>query len=178
MAKATKSAKKYVYYVRWMENKNPKKESISRQEVLKRTMPQKTSKAALAWKKENPWFGVDEAKTAAALGLHERLLKRGVKADSQQYWDKVNAWSKDYDSIGWTELPSDHVASTDLVNHPPHYKAGGIETIDFIEAKDLNFRLGNVIKYVARAEKKGNPLEDLKKAKWYLEREIAVRERA
>jgi hypothetical protein len=66
----------------------------------------------------------------------------------------------------------------DLVNHPPHYKAGGIETIDFIEAKDLNFRLGNVIKYVARAEKKGNPLEDLKKAQFYLNREIATRERA
>lgn len=66
----------------------------------------------------------------------------------------------------------------DSVNHPPHYTAGGIETIDFIEAKDLNYRLGNVIKYVSRAEKKENPLEDLKKAKWYLEREIATRERA
>ena len=66
----------------------------------------------------------------------------------------------------------------DLVNHPEHYTSGGIETIDFIEAKDLNYRLGNVIKYVSRAEKKGNPLRDLKKALWYLQREIAVRERA
>lgn len=66
----------------------------------------------------------------------------------------------------------------DSVNHPPHYTTGGIETIDFIEAKDLNYRLGNVIKYVSRAEKKENPLEDLKKARWYLEREIATRERA
>lgn len=66
----------------------------------------------------------------------------------------------------------------DLVNHPPHYKTGGIETIDFIEAKDLNYRLGNVIKYVSRAEKKGNPIEDLKKARWYLDREINARERA
>jgi len=69
-------------------------------------------------------------------------------------------------------------AESDPVNHPPHYKTGGIETIDFIEAKDLNYRLGNVIKYVARAEKKGNPIEDLKKARWYLDREIAIRERA
>lgn len=66
----------------------------------------------------------------------------------------------------------------DRVNSPPHYTAGGIETITFIEAKDLNYRLGNVIKYVSRAEKKGDPLADLKKARWYLEREIATRERA
>jgi transposase len=67
---------------------------------------------------------------------------------------------------------------TDNVNHPPHYRTGGIETIDFIEAKDLNYRLGNVVKYVTRAEKKGNPIEDLKKARWYLDREISVRENA
>ena len=63
----------------------------------------------------------------------------------------------------------------DLVNHPPHYKAGGIEVIDFIEAKGLNYRLGNVVKYVARADQKGTPLQDLMKARWYLDREIAKR---
>jgi transposase-like protein len=69
--------------------------------------------------------------------------------------------------------------SPDPVNHPPHYKAGGIETIDFIEAKDLNYRLGNVIKYVSRAGKKNSdPLVDLKKARWYLDREIFAREGA
>jgi hypothetical protein len=61
---------------------------------------------------------------------------------------------------------------TDMVNHPPHYKAGGIETIDFIEAKELGYHLGNVIKYVSRADHKGNKLEDLKKAQWYLARAI------
>ena len=60
----------------------------------------------------------------------------------------------------------------DNVNHPPHYKAGGIETIDFIEAKSLNYNLGNVVKYITRADLKGNKLEDLKKAQWYLAREI------
>ena len=60
----------------------------------------------------------------------------------------------------------------DNVNHPPHYKAGGIETIDFIEAKSLNYNLGNVIKYITRADHKGNKLEDLQKAQWYLAREI------
>jgi hypothetical protein len=66
----------------------------------------------------------------------------------------------------------------DLVNSPPHYTNGGIETIDFIEAKDLNYRLGNVIKYVSRAEKKGDPVQDLKKALWYLQRDIELREKA
>lgn len=61
----------------------------------------------------------------------------------------------------------------DMVNHPPHYKTGGIETIDFIEAKQLNYHLGNVVKYVTRADHKGDRLENLKKAQWYLEREIA-----
>ncbi len=67
----------------------------------------------------------------------------------------------------------------DPVNHPAHYKAGGVETIDFIEAKDLNYRLGNVVKYVTRAGRKAtDPIEDLKKARWYLDREISVREKA
>jgi hypothetical protein len=61
---------------------------------------------------------------------------------------------------------------TDMVNHPPHYKAGGVETIDFIEAKGLGYHLGNVVKYVTRADHKGNKLEDLKKAQWYLSRAI------
>jgi hypothetical protein len=60
----------------------------------------------------------------------------------------------------------------DLINHPPHYTAGGVETIDFIEAKKLNYNLGNCVKYITRADHKGNRLQDLQKAKWYLEREI------
>ena len=60
----------------------------------------------------------------------------------------------------------------DPVNHPAHYKVGGIETIDFIEAKDLSYHLGNVVKYVTRADHKGNKLEDLRKAQWYLTRAI------
>ena len=62
----------------------------------------------------------------------------------------------------------------EAINHPSHYADGKIEVIDFIEDKKLNFNLGNVIKYVARAGKKdkSKELEDLKKALWYLEREI------
>lgn len=60
----------------------------------------------------------------------------------------------------------------DPVNHPAHYKAGGIETIDFIEAKKLNYNLGNVVKYITRSDLKGNRKQDLQKAAWYLQREL------
>lgn len=65
-------------------------------------------------------------------------------------------------------------STTDNVNHPAHYKVGGIETIDFIEAKSLNYNLGNVVKYLTRADHKGNRKQDLEKARWYLNREIGV----
>lgn len=58
------------------------------------------------------------------------------------------------------------------VNHPEHYSANGIEAIDVIDAYNLNFYLGNAIKYILRAERKGNKKIDLEKAVWYLNREI------
>ncbi len=73
------------------------------------------------------------------------------------------------EDYGFKEISKDEV---DMVNHPQHYSAHGIEPIDYIESHNLNFNLGNVIKYVSRSPYKGTELEDLKKAKWYLEREI------
>ena len=60
----------------------------------------------------------------------------------------------------------------DMVNSPAHYTKGGIETIDFIEAKELDYHLGNVIKYVSRSGEKDDKLKDLEKAQWYLNRAI------
>jgi len=60
----------------------------------------------------------------------------------------------------------------DVVNHPEHYKHGGMETIDVIECFKLDYHLGNTFKYISRAKHKGNELEDLKKAQWYLARAI------
>jgi hypothetical protein len=81
----------------------------------------------------------------------------------------------------WPGLPTDRDyvddhkddPKPDMVNHPPHYKRGGIETIDVVEAWGLGYRLGNAVKYISRAGHKGHALEDLKKARWYLDREIA-----
>ena len=63
---------------------------------------------------------------------------------------------------------------TDAVNRPAHYTDGKIEVIEFIEDKKLGFCLGNAIKYIARAGKKDptKEVEDLQKAKWYIERRI------
>jgi len=60
----------------------------------------------------------------------------------------------------------------DNVNHPSHYNSGKYEPIDIIEDWKLGFNLGNTVKYISRCEHKGKKLEDLKKAEWYLSREI------
>jgi hypothetical protein len=62
----------------------------------------------------------------------------------------------------------------EMVDHPKHYggKNNPYEAIKVIEAWDLGFCLGNTIKYISRAGKKDNTLQDLEKALWYLEREV------
>ena len=57
------------------------------------------------------------------------------------------------------------------VSHPSHYNQG-IEAIDIIESWGLNFSLGNAIKYILRSPYKGKQIEDLEKARWYIDREI------
>lgn len=63
------------------------------------------------------------------------------------------------------------------VKHPGHYNQGGIEVFDIIDAFNLNFNAGNVVKYVLRYQYKGNPLTDLKKAREYIDREIGKLEK-
>ena len=66
----------------------------------------------------------------------------------------------------------------DPVSRPAHYRwlPNGVEVIDVTE--QLNFNLGNVVKYVLRADHKGEPIQDLEKARWYLAREITRRKAA
>jgi len=66
----------------------------------------------------------------------------------------------------------------DVVNHPPHYTShpSGVETIQITE--HMGFCLGNAVKYIMRADHKGKPIEDLRKAVWYINREIERRENA
>jgi len=66
------------------------------------------------------------------------------------------------------------ITEREMVNHPDHYQgSGGMEVIDIIENYDLGFSLGNAIKYILRSNKKGSANQDLKKAIWYIQREIS-----
>jgi|CXWK01.1.fsa_nt_gi hypothetical protein len=66
------------------------------------------------------------------------------------------------------------MALQDAVNHPAHYNMGNIEAIDAIEEWQLGFNAGNAVKYIARHQHKGTPVQDLKKALWYIARELMV----
>lgn len=202
IAKRLGVSKNNVWTVIWKEKQKAKvaKPEAKPEEKRKPGRPKKEKAVEIkkdpkaeAWKKRNAWFGFDESKTIAALAYHEKLLSDGIDPKSDEYWDKVNAKFGKFE-ITRKELLNEinpgldalfgldykqHATAPDPVNHPPHYKAGGIEVIDFIEAKDLNFRLANVVKYVSRAGKKNSdPVQDLEKAAWYLKREIDARKGA
>jgi hypothetical protein len=85
--------------------------------------------------------------------------------------DKALTMSKP--SAMWLVKRSSVTEVKDNINSPAHYKVGGIETIDFIEAKSFNYNLGNVVKYISRADHKDTKLDNLKKAQWYLNREVS-----
>lgn len=73
-------------------------------------------------------------------------------------------------------MPSE--SQQERINHPPHY--GGdttYEAIKVIEAWGLGFCLGNAVKYICRADSKGSSVEDLEKARWYIDREITRRKK-
>lgn len=80
-----------------------------------------------------------------------------------------------HDSLVYLSCPKCNPSNEEKINHPNHYggKDNPYEAIKVIEAWGLGFNLGNTIKYISRAGKKGSKKEDLQKAKWYLEREIS-----
>ena len=100
-------------------------------------------------------------------------------------WDGTNHLKVDNEKVFWSnkgleDMPvSFGVCGTkkDVVNHPTHYTShpSGIECIQITE--HMGFNLGNALKYIWRADLKGKSEEDLKKAIWYIERELAKRKR-
>lgn len=78
------------------------------------------------------------------------------------------------DGLRGINPPAENNPPAETVNHPSHYKFGKIEVIDFIEDKKLGFHLGNAVKYISRAGRKNpdNTIEDLRKAVWYINRQI------
>jgi len=117
------------------------------------------------------WNAKTKAKVAKKTTLTLPKIKKGM-AEHKKIMDETIANWKTL-SITSSNVPMQiDMFETDAVEHPAHYKVGGIETIDFIEAKKLNYNIGNVVKYLTRADHKGNRLQDLQKAKWYIDRAI------
>ena len=94
---------------------------------------------------------------------------------------KDNPYAKDHQRATASADTPEQLADIErreTVDHPDYYKTGGIEAIDVIEAWNLDFCLGNTIKYISRAGRKSDKvLEDLEKAAWYLNREIEHRKK-
>ena len=193
IAKKLKVRPGYVHTVKWLDKKKKPSKIVKAVTEVKQALdliekkPKEDPKAE-AWAKKNPWFGVSKPRTAYALGLHEELVRAGVDPKSDEYYKKIDEGMSAFSKPLTTSqkaiarklgLTHSQFLATDPVNSPPHYRTGGVETIDFIEAKDLNYRLGNVIKYVSRAGRKNtDPVQDLEKAAWYLQREITARKNA
>lgn len=118
----------------------------------------------------------NKPKIVTLVGSSNKSLMEQLAPDIPVYKDSVTnvTSTKLREMIEMIEKPSDPV------NNPAHYTEGGIETIDYIEAKGLGYHLGNAVKYISRAGKKGTNqgLEDLRKAQWYLARAIEKNEYA
>ena len=130
-----------------------------------RRVSTKTTKV-LAYLENNP-----SAKPADVAKKFKMAVQYVYKLRGYTKLDKALEMSKP--SAMFLVKDSSKKETKDNVNSPAHYKTGGIETIDYIEAKSLNYNLGNVVKYVSRSDYKGKKLEDLKKAQWYLTREVS-----
>lgn len=115
---------------------------------------------------------------AKKLGVSQKQYNRIVKdtVGSEEPSEPIKAVMEAKQALDVIEKKAD------LVNKPPHYTAGGMDFLDYAEAKGLteNAYLFNVVKYVSRAGKKVgvDPVQDLEKAEFYLKREIARRKKA
>lgn len=125
----------------------------------------------------------EKVMTPPGAGVSKELTCEGCgvtfthkKEKAQGRWPKYSKVPKKKEEV--VQIIEEVVTQTaalpkeDVINHPSHYTRGKIEVIDFIEDQQLPYHLGNVIKYIARAGYKGDKLEDLKKARWYLDRYI------
>jgi len=180
IAKKLKIRPAYVHTVKWLDKKKKKtqpershdpKVVKAEKKYLKAVKTSKPSKIVKAVKEMKQALDVIEKPKITRKELLNELMP-GINA----CFDLDKKPTKLFVQHEYAAMKI--LADNDLVNHPSHYKSGGIETIDFIEAKDLNYRLGNVVKYVSRAGKKGDPIQDLEKAAWYLQREINARKNA
>jgi len=119
-------------------------------------------------------------KIVTLVGTSDKSIMEQLNPDIPVYEDSIVSVSSKRIAEIKKKLVTEFIPPSDPVNNPEHYTDGGIETIDYIEAKGLGYHLGNAVKYISRAGKKGTNqgLEDLKKAQWYLARAIEKNEYA
>lgn len=125
-----------------------------------------------------------------------------LSTEAYFYWDIIATWLNDNDNSDlaiflnsiddiisiqkiaclseYNNKLAEYDCSEDTIDHPEHYTSGGIETIDYMQAKCtpeefIGYLKCNVMKYISRAGKKENLIEDLKKARWYLDKLISIK---
>lgn len=124
---------------------------------------------------DKPWLEVDHTPDWEKRKIEEeKLREQYFRGFAKEGDSNIDEWINT--PLSGSELPEDWEdffnAAADAVNHPPHYKnhPSGVECIEITE--HMNFCLGNAVKYIWRAGLKGDALEDLKKAEFYIKREI------
>ncbi|HEY9315814.1 DUF3310 domain-containing protein [Williamsia sp.] len=123
---------------------------------------------------------IEHARTEAAVDMSKDDVRHGLNAlcnEDAVYCSNVTGPGSPYWKLSAIPdpIPDIGVPEDDPVNHPAHYTEhpSGVECIQITE--HMGFCLGNAVKYIWRADLKGNAVEDLEKARWYLDREIARR---
>ena len=162
IAKKLDVSPNYVYAIRWNAANKKNKAKVAKANGKAKVKEDKKIPEVAALAKE--LAKMDEefvaARTPAAVRWNAANKKNKAKMDEELADEEFVA----------ARYPAD-----DKINAPEHYTVGGIEVWDYIAAKELNYNLGNVVKYVSRADYKsyGNDyVEDLQKARAYLDREI------
>ena len=102
-------------------------------------------------------------------------VDNGLEFNIDIKWDIGSANCYKSNHLELAERIEETNPKKELVNSPDHYKSNGMEAIDVIEGFGLGFNLGNATKYILRCGKKDDAIQELKKAIWYLEREISNR---
>ena len=138
------------------------------------------SKQIRAYIKANP--KALSGKVAAAMGVdvqrvysirgYDNTAAKKKKIAAKKDWVQIATWTSNTSLATKLAAGANGTSVTDMVNHPPHYKVGGIETIDFIKAKltkeeYIGYLRGNVLKYASRLGAKNNAPEDAGKMTWY-----------
>ena len=172
IAKQLKVPANYVHTVKWLDKKNKKNPS----KIIKAVTEVKQALDVIK-KKPTKLIVQPQHKDTAM-----KLLAELDAAEKKPQRVMINLARRKDGAIIDLNKGGEVISPPDLVNKPPHYTAGGMDFLDYAEAKGLteNAYLFNVVKYVSRAGKKVgvDPVQDLEKAEFYLKREIARRKKA